>query len=465
MAIPTERHRLTYSELESALHEGHTYHPCFKARTGFTIDDHKRYGPEAAARFGLVWLAVNRSVVQFHGPADVMMTEGLITAASQQALLRSFDIVGLSPAEFAVIPLHPWQHKHLEKSLTSLVSHNLVKVLPARSDDYCAGMSLRTLSNKKDATLPDIKLPLSVINTSSKRTICPHSIAAAPAISAWLSEIIRTDKFLQACNLQIQQEFAGITLCEDALAANGIAPEILTQINCLFRDRQALQPEHSQVVQCAALGLTEKTGTPFIHEWVSRYGCRQWVSQLTKRVVIPIWHLLVHHGVALETHGQNLALIHEDGWPTGCVLKDFHESMEFVEDFVKCRDNIPDFSALSAVFSDAPAGQYYRMAHTDELLELFTDTVLVYQLSDISHLLSMHYQFSERDFWQTVCQQFARYHSTGITHHSRITRLNLLRPELKAESLLTRKLTAAGEDACHHFISNPLYQAHLTGSE
>src|SRR5690606_19170135 len=43
---PRPRRGLSYRALESALDEGHPYHPCFKARTGFSLDDHRRYGPE-----------------------------------------------------------------------------------------------------------------------------------------------------------------------------------------------------------------------------------------------------------------------------------------------------------------------------------------------------------------------------------------------------------------------------------
>ena len=45
--VPKSRRNSSYEELESEIIEGHPYHPCFKSRTGFTIEDHKDYGPEA----------------------------------------------------------------------------------------------------------------------------------------------------------------------------------------------------------------------------------------------------------------------------------------------------------------------------------------------------------------------------------------------------------------------------------
>ncbi|KJV09962.1 hypothetical protein VZ95_08135, partial [Elstera litoralis] len=52
---------LPYSDLDAALEEGHPYHPCFKARLGFSDADHAAFGPEAGARFQLFWLAVARA--------------------------------------------------------------------------------------------------------------------------------------------------------------------------------------------------------------------------------------------------------------------------------------------------------------------------------------------------------------------------------------------------------------------
>ena len=55
------RRELDAEALDSALHEGHPYHPCFKARLGFKDDDQERFGPESGHTFPLNWLAVPRT--------------------------------------------------------------------------------------------------------------------------------------------------------------------------------------------------------------------------------------------------------------------------------------------------------------------------------------------------------------------------------------------------------------------
>lgn len=469
--LPTpscRRNELNLPELEAALHEGHTYHPCFKARAGFTLDDHKKYGPELANQFDLVWLAIARPLLQFHGPGDILQHQALISPHGQSALKKALSQSGLSDSEYGILPVHPWQFRHLQSLLIPLLSRQDAVQLHVRCDTFQAGMSLRTLMNKTAMhtaiPLADIKLPLTVVNTSSCRTICPHSIAAAPALAAWLEHTVQTDAFLQQATMQIQTEFAGITLAAAELRQRNYDAALLPQLNCLFRSRKSSKPSSHHAVFAAALSLTEPDGKPFIDPWIERYGCENWLRQLADKLLLPIWHLLVHHGIAVEAHGQNLALLHENGWPTGVLLKDFHESLEFVEDFVAHKAHLPTLDRISEVYSTAPLGRYYQMAHSDDLLELFTDTVLVYLLSDVSYLFNEYYHFAETRFWQLIYQSLTTYNNSEHTARYRIDRLNLFRPRLKVESLLTRKLYGHKEDRCHHFVSNPLYQAQHMGN-
>lgn len=53
------------------------------------------------------------------------------------------------------------------------------------------------------------------------------------------------------------------------------------------------------------------------------------------KAIIPVIHLVVEHGIALESHGQNMILAHKEGLPVRIALKDFHEGLEFYRPFLK----------------------------------------------------------------------------------------------------------------------------------
>ena len=46
--------------------DGHPYHPCYKSRVGFSLQDNVRYGVEFAQPIALVWLAVHQDIVAKH---------------------------------------------------------------------------------------------------------------------------------------------------------------------------------------------------------------------------------------------------------------------------------------------------------------------------------------------------------------------------------------------------------------
>ena len=47
-----------------------------------------------------------------------------------------------------------------------------------------------------------------------------------------------------------------------------------------------------------------------------------WTKQFYSVAIRPMIHMLYYHGIAFESHAQNMMLIHENGWPT-CALKIF----------------------------------------------------------------------------------------------------------------------------------------------
>lgn len=86
--------------------------------------------------------------------------------------------------------------------LPQLASGELVE-LGEFGDRYLAQQSLRTLTNTSRRVPFDIKLPLTIYNTSCYRGIPGKYISAGPAASRWLQQIFASDSTLQASGAQI----------------------------------------------------------------------------------------------------------------------------------------------------------------------------------------------------------------------------------------------------------------------
>ncbi|MFB9936105.1 IucA/IucC family protein [Photobacterium aphoticum] len=446
------RYEVSYSQLESWVDEGHPYHPSFKARTGFSEQDHARFGPEAGEPFQLEWLAVKFSHLNMALPvcADVFWRQEL-GEPTWAELTQALALQGEGWDGYALMPLHPWQFTQLYGETWTARSSRDVLHLGSAGDHYVATQSLRTLRNHTHPERAHIKLPLSLVNSSSVRTLDPCSVCHAPAISQWLKLVIDSDPTLQS--VVILQEYAAGLVCQ---ADPNADPAGEGRIGMIMRESvegQLLPGE--QAVPFNALSLLEQDGRAFIAPWLSRYGVEVWLERLLEVAVVPVWHVLVAHGLALEAHGQNMVLVHEEGWPQRLMLRDFHESLEFYTPFLADAALKPDgIDGLTAAPSDANPG-YYGIDSVEGLRELVMDTLFVYNLTELALLLETEAGLPETHFWQCVADTLTHYALEHPTLTDRLAMLGYAQPTIQTESLITRKLRQSPSE-CHHTIRNPL---------
>ncbi len=104
-----------FQDVEAAMTEGH---PCFVAnngRLGLGAGDYLAYAPETAAPVRLVWLAVRRDRSVFSAVRGLSYDDLLAhefdapTLATYERRLRDLD---LGPADYRLMPCHPWQWDH-----------------------------------------------------------------------------------------------------------------------------------------------------------------------------------------------------------------------------------------------------------------------------------------------------------------------------------------------------------------
>ncbi|MCL5974450.1 MAG: rhizobactin siderophore biosynthesis protein RhsF [Gammaproteobacteria bacterium] len=456
---PTNRRGLSFNDLEQTLSEGHPYHPCFRARSGFTLEDHQQFGPEAGQCFQVHWLAVRRDCLKSNLPTEEdQFWQQELGIRDWQLLCGRLMLLDGDPTQYALMPIHPWQWKILQHTmLESLLENGQLIYLGAAGPLYRASQSVRTLIPVESAKAAHLKLPLNMVNTSSLRTLEPHAVCTAPVISAWLQRIVEQDDYLNRIQpLLILQEYAGMLLETDETELQG-------QVAAIWRENilQHLHPEEA-AVPFTALLVCEADGQLFIDDWIQQYGLQRWLRQLFKTSVLPVWHLLIHHGIAIEAHAQNLILLHQNGWPTRIAARDFHESVEYVDDFLRNPEWAPDFFSLDDCYQQAEPNQYYWMENVEALRELFVDTLFVYNLAELANLLLQHYNFTEARFWKILQTEINHYHLNQNTDQDRLERLNLQQKIIATESLLTHKLHFPSAAESHHLITNPFYSSETT---
>mgnify|MGYP001384284889 CR=1 FL=1 len=451
------RRELDFLGLESAIHEGHLYHPCFKARRGFTVEDHQQFGPEAGRSFQFVWFAIHRQDYQCNLPineADFWRKEiGDIYDCLTQILHQH----GADWNKFGLMPLHPWQVASIlsnepastdNAGVIAAIGRGEIINLGCAGDFYQASQSLRTVINVTNPKKANVKLPMNVMSTSSNRNLPEHFVITAPVVSNWLQKIVSKDVFLQEQDqLVMLSEYAAISYipasgehdCKVRAAYVDEAEEGL--IGAIFRTSVLDElREQEAAIPFTALMLVEPDERLFVADWVEEYGIESWVTQLLKVAVLPIWHLLAHHGVGFESHAQNLVLIHKNGWPARIAMRDFHEDTEYLTEFLLNPEDKPDPASVDPWFSECSIDEGFNSEDADDLCELFLDSVCVFNLSELSFILEKHYKFSEVRFWLLFNIMLEEYEISGVTNQERLAKINIGRTMVNIESLLEKKI-------------------------
>jgi siderophore synthetase component len=453
-ALRRSRRELAYDEIESLLHEGHPYHPCFKSRAGFSQADHAAYGPEAGNTFALRWVAVRRSALRQQRPLldhELGTTDACRLSDARRQARAPLD-------EFGLLPVHPWQWSKLQSmpALAEALARRDVIDLELALGRYRATQSLRTLISVDDPSGDHIKLPLALRNSSSLRTLQPETVHAAPAVSAWLERLVQGDTFFD--------EVAGaVVLSEHRSAAySPLTPGTAAlESNLAVIWRQPIA-RHLRVAEAAlpfnALFALEADGRPFVDPWIERHGLVPWLEQLLHVTLLPLWRLLAHHGVALEAHAQNLLLLHRDGVPQRLALRDFHDSLEYVPSFLAQPQLAPDFARIERRFEGAVPGRHYAMASVRELRDLFIDTVMVFNLSELSWLLEREYGFRETEFWRLARGVLGDYRRSRWNDAARAARIRLGTAFVHVESLFKTRLSAPTDALLQHLVPSDLHE-------
>ncbi|MDR6772780.1 IucA/IucC family protein [Azospirillum sp. BE72] len=448
----TPRRGLPFPDLEGRLEEGHPYHPCFKARLGFDEADHAAFGPEVGQRFQLVWLLVARSCLHRAIPGEEEeFWQSELGPAAWAEVQRRREELNLPATDYCLLPLHPWQWWDLREGegapwLRPWLADGRAVCLGPLGDHYRASQSVRTVMNADDPRKADVKLALNIVNTASRRIIAPHSVCTGPAISEWLGAVVAGDAdFRDRYPLTLLPEYAGIIADRHGPLAG--------QMAALWRRSvQSTLGEGESAIPFNMLMVTEADGSAFAAPWIERYGLLPWLDRMLEVAVLPVWHLLVRHGIAVEAHGQNMVLVHRDGWPVRLILRDFHDSVEYAPDFVADPALLPDFPNLHPAYRDAPPDRYYWAGGVDALRELAMDTLFVFNLTDVSDLLALKHGLPEPEFWRRVhdlLEAHARRHGLEERHR----RVGHAAPEILTESLLRGKLLRAREEI-HHTVPN-----------
>lgn len=451
--------KYSYDELETYLMEGHPYHPCYKSRVGFSLQDNLKYGVEFAQPIHLVWLAVHHSISTLNQSKHIDFKSFVLEQLSTEDIAhfeKEMQQQQLDASQYSWIPVHPWQwENNIVQTLYQELAQHKVVYLGRGSEAYIPQQSLRTLTHLSDPSKPYLKLSMSITNTSSSRILAAHTAMNGPLVTDWLQALIDQSPIAQALKLSLLREVHASAVDFTKIPSEH-AKQTYAAVGSLWREsvHQYLASNES-AIPLNGLGHVQQDGQLLVQPWLDQYGADAWVLQCLKVVIQPILFLLFGEGIGTESHGQNMILVHENGWPTRMILKDFHDGVRFSPEHLTHPDAFPVLHALPAEHAKANRMSFILTDDLNAVRDFSCACLFFVALSDIAMSLAKQLQYDEHAFWQAAAQVIIDFQQQYPEHQSRYEKFDVFAEEFCIESLTKRRIFGDAEMQLRH-VKNPL---------
>ncbi|BCN12766.1 hypothetical protein RPSD_46510 (plasmid) [Ralstonia solanacearum] len=426
-----------YDAIEAGLTGAHPYHPGYKSRMGFTLDDNRRYAPECASGVTPLLLAARRDRCRWSASRDVGQGEPrhLLSASEQAAFDARLAQLGLDPADYLPLPVHPWQWEALVETAyhTAFARCELVPI-GMLSERYAPQQSIRTLANTGRRDAPSLKLAMSLVNTSTSRVLAPHTVRNAALMSDWLADLAeRTDWPAPLARPVFLKEIAGVGYVPQTPVAGQYGA-----LACIWRESVHRHLRAGEAaLPVTAITHVDADGRPLVADWVARHGVQAWVRRLVERVWLPVLHMLWRNGTALESHAQNMVLLHVDGLPERVALKDFHDGVRYSRRWLRVAP--PALEGPPAEHARVNPNSFIETDDADELRDFTGDALFFVNLAEIAWFFACHFGLDEAAFWEIAAGAIRDYQANCPDLADSFARFDCFAPTMQIELLASRR--------------------------
>lgn len=426
-----------YDAIEAGLTGAHPYHPGYKSRMGFTLDDNRRYAPECATGITPLLLAARRDRCRWSASRDVEQGDPrhLLSAPEQAAFDARLAQCGLDPSDYLPLPVHPWQWEALVETAChgAFARRELVPV-GALSERYAPQQSIRTLANAERRDAPSLKLAMSLVNTSTSRVLAPHTVRNAALMSDWLADLAeRTDWPAPLARPVFLKEIAGVGYVPQTPVAGQYGA-----LACIWRESVHRHLRAGEAaLPVTAITHIDADGRPLVADWVARHGVQAWVRRLVERVWLPVLHMLWRNGTALESHAQNMVLLHVGGLPERVALKDFHDGVRYSRRWLRVAP--PALEAPPAEHARVNPNSFIETDDADELRDFTGDALFFVNLAEIAWFFACHFGLDETTFWEIAAGAIRDYQARCPDLAESFARFDCFAPTIQIELLASRR--------------------------
>lgn len=436
---PTDLLQLSYAKLEGEM-EGHPWIIYNKGRIGFNYSDYLQYAPESQQEISFFWIAVRNDRAKFNA-VTTLSYQQLLQEELGESQVKAFQEIlekkGLNPEDYYFMPVHDWQWEtHLFNLFAEEIATDYIVPLARSEDRYLPQQSIRTFLNVSHSKKRNVKVPISILNTSIYRGL-PGAVLA-PYMTEWLKEKCDRDPFLShECRIILVGEVAGVQYYHPYYTQLSGGPyQYREMLACIWRESvfSYLESDEKPVTLASLLHI-DGQGKPFISQLVEQSGLSlsTWLDKLFQAILPPLLHYLYQYGTVFSPHGENVILILQDAIPVRIAIKDF------LDDVNISNQPLPELETFPAEIKPFFLGE-----KNEKICQYIFAGLFVCHFRYLADLLETEYDYSEEEFWLKVRQTILNYQSRFPELKSRFETFNLLAPTFTKLCLNRTRLLGQG---------------------
>jgi siderophore synthetase component len=354
-----------YQEIEAAMTEGHPAFVANNGRIGFGLDDYTAFAPETGEPVRLHWLAARREVTRLtlgEGQTEDALYDGELATATRERFDARLRGLGLDPADYLLLPVHPWQWiNKLAVTFAPDVARRDLVHLGAGDDEHRAQQSIRTFFNLSRPERHYVKTALAIQNMGFLRGLSPAYMEATPAINDWVASTVEADPELRSTGFTVLRELAAIGYSGDAFHRHAGPSPYRKMVAALWRESPVPRlAEGERPATMASLLHRDADGDALVTALIkaSPVDAATWVRSYLRAYLRPLVHCLYKYDLAFMPHGENLVLVLRDHVPVRALMKDIGEEVAVMGDLPlpaeveRIRGSFPDDVKALAIHTD-----------------------------------------------------------------------------------------------------------------
>lgn len=427
--------------------KGHLLHPTPKSKSGFTIEELAKYGPEAKSSFDLELIAVSRDIATYYSYNGTSYEEYMkcIFGQSYEKINNIFNGMKYKCDDYYVIPIHPWQYNYIvNNGIENFHTKELFKINSGISLEVSPLISFRSLYIKNINKY--IKLPLDIQITSSKRHLSIRSSHHAVYMSTIISALKVENKLSQ--QFEFEKEEASISL------SKYIAVVYREGINKMVDKKSIVMPA-AAFYEKSPINNNESIIDDIIKNYCKlnciideKEGAVRFFTSYVSLICNDVIKLLSVYGIALEAHLQNSIIVLNNFCPTKIIIRDA-EAINICLDRLKVNFENNSFFPDSWNVLDGPKDCQKVIMHS----------LIHSNIGQLIFHISQKYYVKENLLWNIAKEELKKIFKNINLSSGEEDKSYLFEPYAYVKSLLKMKLeNRGGNEFLYTKCDNPLHE-------